>query len=66
LASGGRFIARGGTLVALEGEWRPRVVIFEFDDLPAATRWYHSPGYQPAKALRHGAASMRIIAVETT
>ncbi|MFL5910586.1 MAG: DUF1330 domain-containing protein [Gaiellaceae bacterium] len=64
-AGGGRFVARGGELAVLEGDWNPsRIVILEFPDLEAAKRWYESPGYQEVKALREGAASLRMVAVE--
>jgi uncharacterized protein (DUF1330 family) len=64
-ASGGRFIARGGELVVLEGDWQPkRMVLLEFDDLDAVKRWYESPGYQEAKQLREGAATLSVVAVE--
>jgi uncharacterized protein (DUF1330 family) len=36
-AGGGRFIARGGEVVVLEGDWRPkRLVLLEFEDVEAA------------------------------
>ena len=64
-AGGGRFVARGGELAVLEGDWHPsRIVILEFPDLETAKRWYDSPGYQEAKSLREGAASLRMVAVE--
>lgn len=64
-AGDGRFIARGGELAVLEGDWHPsRLVILEFPDLEAAKRWYESPGYQETKALREGAANLRMVAVE--
>jgi uncharacterized protein (DUF1330 family) len=64
-AGGGRFIARGGELVVLEGDWEPtRLVLIEFQDLAAAKRWYDSPAYREARRLREGAASLRIVAVE--
>ena len=64
-AGGGRFVARGGELAVLEGDWHPsRIVIFEFPDLEAAKRWYESPGYQAVKTLREGAAKLRMVAVE--
>jgi uncharacterized protein (DUF1330 family) len=64
-AYGGRYVARGGELDVLEGDWAPpRLVILEFDDLEAAKRWYASPEYQEVKALREGAATMRLVAVE--
>jgi uncharacterized protein (DUF1330 family) len=64
-AGGGRFLVRGGELVVLEGDWQPtRLVMVEFEDLAAAKRWYESELYQAAKALRAGAARMRMVAVQ--
>jgi uncharacterized protein (DUF1330 family) len=64
-AGGGRFVARGGELAVLEGDWRPpRLVLLEFEDLEAAKRWYHSPEYREARELREGAATLRMVAVE--
>ena len=62
---GGRFLARGGATVALEGpEETRRVVILEFPSLKHARDWYASPQYQSAKALRAGAAEAEFLAVE--
>ena len=64
-AGGGRFVARGGELAVLEGDWRPsRIVLLEFEDLEAAKRWYDSPRYREARALREGAATLNMVAVE--
>jgi uncharacterized protein (DUF1330 family) len=64
-AGGGRFVARGGELAVLEGEWQPtRLVILEFPDLETAKRWYGSETYQDAKKLRDGAATLNMVAVE--
>jgi uncharacterized protein (DUF1330 family) len=64
-AHGGRFIARGGDLTALEGEWQPkRLVIIEFDDLDAAKGWFESSEYQEVKRLREDAATLSIVAVQ--
>ena len=64
-AGGGRFVVRGGETAVLEGDWNPsRIVILEFPDLETAKRWYDSPEYQEAKALREGAANLRMVAVE--
>ena len=63
-AGGGRFLVRGGELVVLEGDWQPRLVMLEFEDLEAARHWYESEAYQEAKKLRKGAARFRAIAVE--
>jgi uncharacterized protein (DUF1330 family) len=64
-AGGGRFVARGGVLGVLEGDWHPsRLVVLEFPNLEAAKRWYESETYQDAKKLREGAARLRMVAVE--
>jgi uncharacterized protein (DUF1330 family) len=64
-ANGGRFLARGGELAVLEGDWNPkRLVVIEFEDLDAAKRFYESPTYQEAKRLREGAAKLNMVAVQ--
>ena len=64
-AGGGRFLARGGELAVLEGDWTPqRLVVLEFEDLAAIRRFYDSPAYREAKALREGAATLRMVAVQ--
>jgi uncharacterized protein (DUF1330 family) len=64
-AGGGRFIARGGELAVLEGDWRPRrLVVLEFENLGAAKSWYDSPNYHEARRLREGAATLHMVAVE--
>jgi uncharacterized protein (DUF1330 family) len=64
-AGGGRFIARGGELAVLEGDWQPkRLVLLEFPDLETAKRFYESERYQEAKKLREGAANLRMVAFE--
>jgi len=64
-AAGGRFLARGGELAVLEGDWRPeRLVVLEFEDLDAAKRFYDSPAYREARRLREGAAKLNMVAVQ--
>jgi uncharacterized protein (DUF1330 family) len=64
-AGGGYFLARGGEVAVLEGDWRPpRIVLLEFEDIEAAKRWYESESYQAAKRLREGAASFHAIVVQ--
>ena len=61
----GRFIARGGETVTLEGtEETRRVVLLEFPSLERAVEWYNSEDYQAAKKLREGAAEASFIAVD--
>jgi uncharacterized protein (DUF1330 family) len=62
---GVEYLARGGEIEVLEGDWRPsRLVILAFDDLEHARRWYESPEYQELKALRKGASTTRLVAVQ--
>ena len=62
---GGRFIARGGQVTALEGpEETGRVVLVEFPSMEKAQAWYRSPEYQQARELRAGAAEASIIAID--
>ena len=62
---GGRFIARGGRVVALEGDWNPqRIVILELPTLEQAKSWVESVEYAPAKLLRQKSAKSRLIVVE--
>jgi uncharacterized protein (DUF1330 family) len=64
-AAGGRYVARGGELAVLEGDWHPsRLVVLEFEDLAAAKRWYDSERYREARQLRQGAARIRMVAVQ--
>src|SRR5688572_3476416 len=62
---GGRFIARGGSIDVLEGDWRPtRLAMIEFPDRAAARRWYDSKEYQAARTERLGAAKFRCVVTE--
>lgn len=62
---GGKYLARGGETVMLEGsDQLRRVVLIEFPSLQQAKDWYHSPEYQQIKSLRAGAAVGTITAIE--
>jgi uncharacterized protein (DUF1330 family) len=62
---GGRFAVRGGAVESKEGGWNPaRVVVLEFPSMAQARAWYHSPEYAPALAIRHQAATAKLILVE--
>ena len=61
----GRFLARGGPTVTLEGPLEPRhIVIIEFPELTDAEAFYHSPEYTEARKLRDGVAVIEFIAVD--
>jgi len=62
---GGRFVVRGGTVETKEGGWSPaRMVVIEFASMEQARKWYHSPEYAPALAMRLKAANTKLILVE--
>ena len=62
---GGRFVARGGSLELLEGDWDPlRIVIIEFPDMDAARAWHDSEAYAPLIELRQSASVTDIVLVE--
>lgn len=64
-AYGARFVVRGGAVDVLEGTWdAPRVVVLEFPDADAARRWWDSPEYAEARAIRQRTASTDMIVVE--
>ena len=50
---GGQFIAAGGKLTVLEGQWQhPGTVIIEFPSRESAEGWYKSADYQAIIDLR--------------
>ena len=64
---GGRFAVRGGKIDVKEGDWSPtRLVVLEFPTMEQARKWYDSPEYAPALALRLKAANAKLILVEGT
>ncbi len=64
LKHGGRFLARGGNLVTLEGKEYSRNVIIEFPSLDQAVGCYNSPEYQEAAVFLEGAAEREVCVVE--
>jgi len=61
---GGKFLARGGRFVTLEGAEYPRNVLVEFPSVEAAQACYNSPEYQEAVAFAKDAADRLLVIVE--
>lgn len=62
---GGRYLARGGRMELLEGEWAPtRIVILEFPSYEKAREWWHSVEYAPAKALRQKLSTTDLLIID--
>ena len=64
-AFGGRFLARGGETVTLEGAPETaRVIIVEFPSLDAARAFYDSAIYREAKTFRRDCADVQMVVVD--
>jgi len=62
---GGKYLVRGGATETQEGGWAPaRLVILEFPSMAQARRWYDSPEYAPARAIRQRASKSKLIFAE--
>jgi len=62
---GGEYLARGGALEVLEGDWRPsRLVVVRYPSMEKARAFYDSPEYRAARKAREGAAVMDLVLVE--
>jgi len=62
---GGKYLARGGAVETLDGNWAPeRVVLLEFPSMERAREWYNSEQYAGAIQLRHASATSQFILVE--
>jgi uncharacterized protein (DUF1330 family) len=65
IASGGRYLVRGGDVEVLEGDAPAgRTVVLEFPTMQAAVEWYRSEDYTMIRKLREGAARARLYVVD--
>ncbi len=64
-AFGGRYIARGGETLLVEGDRSPnRTVIIEFPSMERAKAWHDSDEYAPVMDMRFRSANSHVIIVE--
>ena len=62
---GGRYLARGGKVVPLAGNWNPeRIILIEFDNLHSVQTCLQSPEYRELAPLRENSTTSRAIIVE--
>lgn len=62
---GGEYLALGGAQEPLEGDWGDsRIVLHRWPDADSARRFWSSPEYREARALREGTGEFRVILVE--
>ena len=62
---GGRYLARGGSVIAISGDWKPeRVILIEFGSAQQARECFASPEYQAIAPLREKSTRSKAILVE--
>jgi len=62
---GGQYVALGGEIQVLEGDWNPRrTLIISFPDMEALRGFYSSPEYEALRKIRWASADSRLVAVE--
>lgn len=62
--AGGKFLARGGKPVSLQGEAPPRVTVIQFDSIDKAQAWWNSPTNKNMQAIGDKYATFRSYLVE--
>ena len=64
-AHGGSFVARGGELEVILGDWSPkRLAILKFEDLQRARAWLKSPEYTALDDIRSRSSNINMVVVE--
>ena len=64
-AHGGKYLARGGAIQVVQGDWTPnRIVVVEFDSTEQAQAWQNSPEYADLKAMLNSSSNTSVIIVE--
>lgn len=62
---GGKYLARGGEMEMLEGDWTPkRLVVLEFPSFEQAKEFYYSDEYEPVKNIRLNATNSKMVLVD--
>jgi uncharacterized protein (DUF1330 family) len=62
---GGKYLARGGNVVSVCGEWKPeRLIVVEFESMIKFQKWFNSPEYRAIKHLREGSSNVNAVVIE--
>ena len=62
---GGKFVARGGSLEVVLGNWSPnRIAIVQFDSLQQIHGWLNSPEYTARDDIRARSSNINMVVVE--
>ena len=61
----GKFIARGGAIDVIEGDWTPpRLALLKFDSVAQAKTWLTSPEYTALNELRTSSSNINMVILE--
>ena len=62
---GGKFVARGGALDIVEGDWKPqRIAILRFDSVERVREWLSSPEYVALNEIRTRSSNISMVVIE--
>src|SRR5260370_7933404 len=67
---GGRYLVRRAVPEVAEGDWAPphpegqQIIVVEFPSMEQLHKWYHSPEYAKALAVRKTAVNRRLLFVQ--
>ena len=63
---GGRFVARGGGVEVIEGDWTPKwIAILEFGNTERVKAWLGSPEYTALDGIRTKSSNINMVVVES-
>lgn len=62
---GGTYLARGGAVTVVAGDWNPaRVIIVRFESMDRFNAWWNSPEYRAVAPLREEGARTNAVVIE--
>jgi len=62
---GGTYLARGGKVTVVAGDWNPaRVIIVRFESMDRFNAWWNSPEYRAVAPLREEGARTNAVVIE--
>ena len=64
-AHGGKFVARGGAIDVILGDWAPkRIALLEFGSVDQARAWINSPEDTALNEMRESSSNINMVVVE--
>lgn len=62
---GGRFVARGGDIEVVLGDWSPgRLAVLKFGDMERVRAWLESPEYTALDDMRSRSSNINMVVVD--